>query len=135
MSSSVPNSWIGSVPSSCTIRISALEAQAFAISSIGDVEHQRAGAGAAVLLVERQPEQVVLGEQLAQVPRVLGLGVDLGRARRDLLAHDLADRVAEVDMVVGERVRCRQGCRGHGGSVEHPSEGVSAADRNGHYEP
>ena len=69
------------------------------------VEHQRAGAGAAVLLLERQPEQVLLGEQLAQVPRVLGLGVDLGRPRRDPLAHDLADRVAEGHMVVGERVR------------------------------
>ena len=31
--SSVPNSWIGSVPSSWIMRISALEAQAFAISS------------------------------------------------------------------------------------------------------
>jgi hypothetical protein len=32
-SSSEPNSWIGSVPSSCTIRISAHEASTFAISS------------------------------------------------------------------------------------------------------
>ena len=32
--SSVPNSWIGSVPSSCTIRISALDAHARATSSI-----------------------------------------------------------------------------------------------------
>ncbi len=33
LSSSEPNSWIGSVPSSWTIRISALDAQALAISS------------------------------------------------------------------------------------------------------
>ncbi len=45
------------------------------------VEHQRPGAGAAVLLLERQAEQVLLGEQLAQIPRVLGLGVDLGGPR------------------------------------------------------
>ena len=98
-----------------------------------DVEHQRAGAGAAVLLLERQPEQVLLGEQLAQVPRVLGLGVNLACAGRDPFAHDLADRVAEGHMVVGERVRgVSRGARGHGGSVEHPSEGVSACLPNGH---
>ena len=50
-----------------------------------DVEHQRAGAGAAVLDREGQAEDVVLGEQLADVPRVLGALVDLGRARRDAL--------------------------------------------------
>ena len=33
MSSSVPNSWIGSVPSSCTIRINAHDASTFASSS------------------------------------------------------------------------------------------------------
>src|SRR2546422_154003 len=36
--SSVPKSWIGSVPSSCTIKISALEAQALATSSIAMLE-------------------------------------------------------------------------------------------------
>ncbi len=51
LSSSEPNSLIGSVPSSWTISISALEAHARATS-----EHQRARAGAAVLDVERQPE-------------------------------------------------------------------------------
>ena len=69
------------------------------------VEHQRAGAGAAVLLREREPEQVLLGEQLAQVPRVLGLRVDLRGPRSHALGHDLADRVAEFDLVGGERVR------------------------------
>ncbi len=50
------------------------------------VEHQRAGAGAAVLGLERQPEDVLLGQQLAQVVRVVRLLVDLGRPRRDPLA-------------------------------------------------
>ena len=68
------------------------------------VEHQRAGAGAAVLGLEREPEDVLLGEQLAQVVRVLGLLVDLGRARGDPLARDLADRVAKVEVLLGDRV-------------------------------
>jgi hypothetical protein len=40
-----------------------------------DVEHQRAGAGPPYSSSNGKPEQVLLGEQLAQVPRVLGLGV------------------------------------------------------------
>ena len=36
-----------------------------------DLQHQRAGAGAAVLLGERQREHVLVGEQAAEVPRVL----------------------------------------------------------------
>jgi len=72
-----------------------------------------------VLLVEGQAEQVVLGEQLAQVPRVLRLGVDLRGARRDALGDHLADRVAELDLVVGEGVGVgRRGRRGHVLSLE-----------------
>ncbi len=68
------------------------------------VQHQRARAGAAVLGRERQAEDVLLGQQLAHVPRVLGLLVDLGRARRDPLARDLADRLAEIQVLLGNRV-------------------------------
>jgi hypothetical protein len=80
-----------------------------------DVQHQRAGSGAAVLGLERQAEEVVLREQLAQVLRVFAFVVDLGRARRHPLGHDLADRVAEVDVLLRERVEIggRLG-RGHG---------------------
>ena len=85
--SSEPNSLIGSVPSSCTASISAARRARLGDLLDRDVEHQRAGAGAAVLLVERQAEEVVLGEQLADVPRVLGLRVDLRRPRRDPLAR------------------------------------------------
>ena len=79
--SSEPNSWIGSVPSSWTMRISALDAHALRDLLDRDLEHQRPGAGAAVLLGERQGEDVLLGEQPADVPRVLALAVDLGGAR------------------------------------------------------
>ena len=70
----------------------------------GHVEHQRTRAGSAVLGLERQAEDVLLGEQLAQVVRVLGLLVDLGGARRDPLARDLADRVAEVEVLLRDGV-------------------------------
>ena len=60
--------------------------------------------GAAVLLGERQREDVVLAEQLADVPRVLALLVDLRRARRDPLLRDLPDRVAEVQELLRDRV-------------------------------
>ena len=69
-----------------------------------DVEHQRAGAGSAVLLLEAQTEQIVLGEQLAQIPGVLRLRVDLSRAGGHALTHDLADRVAEIDVLLGQFV-------------------------------
>ena len=111
--SSVPNSWIGSVPSSWTIRISALDAQALAISSTAiwsisvpvPVPPYSSANGSA--------EEVLLGEQLADVPRVLARGVDLGRARGDALAHDLADRVAEVLELLRDVVDVGQR-RGHG---------------------
>jgi hypothetical protein len=57
-----------------------------------------------VLGVERQREDVVLGQQLADVPRVLARLVDLRRAGRDPLLSDLPDRVAEVEMFLRDRV-------------------------------
>ena len=42
------------------------------------VEHERPRARPAVLCAEREPEEIVLGERLADVLRVLGLRVDLG---------------------------------------------------------
>ena len=69
-----------------------------------DLEHDRAGARAAVLLVEGQGEDVLLGEELAHVPRVLAGGVDLGRARAHLVIDDLPDRVAEVLVLLREVV-------------------------------
>ena len=70
----------------------------------GDVQHQRAGAGAAVLGLERQAEDVLLGQKLAQVVWILGHLVDLGRARGDLFPGDLADGVPEVEVLLRHRV-------------------------------
>ena len=69
-----------------------------------DEHHQRARPGAAVLLLEGQPEKVVLAEELDHVPRELGLLVDLGRARGDALAGERAHEVADLALLVGQRV-------------------------------
>ena len=73
-----------------------LVAQTFEISSIGDERRERAGGGAAVLLGEHQAEEAVLAEELDHVPRELGAVVDLGRARRDALARERPDEVADL---------------------------------------
>ena len=65
-----------------------------------DEREQRAGAGAAVLLVEEQPEDPVLAEELDDVPRELVRGVDLGRARRDPLARERAYQLADLALLV-----------------------------------
>jgi hypothetical protein len=65
-----------------------------------------------VLGLEREPQDVLVGEQLAQVKRIGGLLVDLSGARRDALLGDLADRVAEVQVLLRDRVQLRQ--RRHG---------------------
>ena len=69
-----------------------------------DEHHQRAGAGAAVLLLERKPEQVVLAHQLDHVPGELGRPVDLGRARGHALARELADEVADLALLGAQRI-------------------------------
>ena len=110
-SSSEPNSLIGSVPSSWIIRISAVEAHALAISSTAMFSISVPVPVPPCSVSNGQAEDVLLGEQLAQVVRVLGLLVDLGRARRDPLACDLADRVAEIEVLLRDRVQL--GERGH----------------------
>ena len=104
LSSSEPNSWIGSVPSSWTIRISAHDASTLAISSTAMFSISVPVPVPAVLDRERQAQDVLLGQQPPDVPRVLGLLVDLRGARGDLLAGDLADRRAEVEVLLRDRV-------------------------------
>ena len=72
------------------------------------VQHQRAGAGAAVLLLEGKAKDVLFGQQLTQVVRVLGLLIHLPRTRRDALLRDLPDRVAEVQILLREGVEIDQ---------------------------
>jgi len=97
----------------------------------GHVQHQCAGAGAAVLGLERQPEDVLLGEQGPEIVRILGLLVDLRRPRRDPLLGDLTDRVAEVEMLLRDRVDLGEG--GHG--VDATGQTERSALRPGYSEP
>ncbi len=69
-----------------------------------DQREQRPGAEPAVLLGEEEPEDVVLAEQLDDVPRELVRRVDLGRARRDPLARERADELAQLPLLVGQRI-------------------------------
>ena len=84
--------------------ISPLVAQTFESSSIDHEGHQRALADAAVLLVEQDAEEVVLAEDLDDVPRELAGLVDLGRARRDALARERPDELADLALLVVQRV-------------------------------
>ena len=46
---------------------------------------------------------LVLAEELDDVPRELGRLVDLGRARRDALARERADEVADLALLAVSR--------------------------------
>ena len=76
-----------------------------------DEREERPGAGAAVLLVEEEPEDAVLAVELDDVPRELVRLVDLGRARRDAVARERADELADLELLVGQRLP------GHGRSL------------------
>ena len=83
--------------------------QAARRTDLGDLldrheRHQRGGAEAAVLLVVEDAEDPVLAEELDDVPRKLGRLVDLGRARRDALARELADQLADLLLLLGQRL-------------------------------
>ena len=54
-------------------------------------------------------EEVVLAEDLDDVPRELGGLVDLGRARRDPLARERAHELADLALLVGQRVEGAHG--------------------------
>ena len=55
-----------------------------------------------------QAEELVLAEELDHVPRELALLVDLGRARGDALAGERAHEVADLALLVGQRVEGRK---------------------------
>ena len=78
MSSSEPNSAIGSVPSSCTIRISAHAASTFAISSTAMFSISAPVPVPPYSSANGSDEDVLLREQLADIPRVFRALVDLG---------------------------------------------------------
>ena len=55
------------------------------------------------------PEELVLAEELDDVPRELRRLVDLGRARRDPLARERPHELADLALLVGQRVEGAHG--------------------------
>src|SRR5207302_1102378 len=68
----------------------------------GHVEGQSAAGEATVLRWEGQREQVLLAEELDDVPGELAAGVDVRGARRDLVAGEIAHRLADHRLLVVE---------------------------------
>ena len=69
-----------------------------------DEGEQRAGARASPLLVEEQPEELVLAKDLDHVPRKLVRLVDRGRTRSDALARERAHELADLALLLGQDV-------------------------------
>ncbi len=69
-----------------------------------DEGEQRSRAEPAVGLVEEQSEDAVLAVELDDVPGERVRGVDLGGARRDALARQRADQLAQLTLLVGQGV-------------------------------
>ena len=80
--------------------------------------HQCARADSAVLLVVHDPEQVVLAVQLDHVPRKLGARVDLGGARGDALVRERPHELANLALLVGQRI---EDAHGANSSRAHPT--------------
>ena len=95
---------MGSAPSFWTMTIRLVVASARAISSTTIALADRVEPGAAVPLLETDAEQVLLGEQLLQVPRELARGVDLRRPRRDALLGELAHDGAQLIVLGGQAI-------------------------------
>ena len=92
-------------------------------------QRQQVRAQAAVRLGERDAEDVVLGEQAAHVVGPLAGAVDLGCSGGDTLVGEVADRVAEEHLLLGEAGRSGGGgADAHGG---HPSSATVGGDARG----
>ena len=89
-----------------------------------EAQREQVRAEAAVRLGERDAEDVVLGEQAADVVGPLGGAVDLRRPGGDALVGELADRVAEEHLLLGEAGRS-----GGRGTDAHGGHASSAAPR------
>ena len=69
-----------------------------------DEGEQRALPDPAVGLREEHPEEVVLAKELDDVPRELPARVDLRRPRRDPLAREHTHEIANLALLVGQRI-------------------------------
>jgi hypothetical protein len=86
------------------MRMSALDAHGAGDLLDGHLQHERPGAGAAELLVEGQPEQVLLAKSLRMSHGYSPFSSISAARGADALGDDLADRVPEVQVLLGHRV-------------------------------
>ena len=97
-----------------------------------DEREQRPGAEPSVLLGEEEPEDVVLAEQLDDVPRELVRLVDLGGARRDPLARELPHEVAQLALLAVQDIPGhgrKANARGSRSPASRPGRGAAAPTR------
>ena len=80
-----------------------------------DERKERPRTGAADLLVEEEPEDALVAEELDDVPRELVRRVDLRRARRNPLAGEGAHELAQLALLLAQDVP------GHVESLERPT--------------
>ena len=99
-----PGSLSPSEPNSCTASSKTTRRADLRDLLDRDQGEQRAGARASPLLVEEQPEQLVLAKDLDHVPRKLVRLVDRSRTRRDALARERADELANLALLLGQDV-------------------------------
>ena len=110
--SGVPASVIGSDPSSWTARMSPVVAQARLSCSTARQTVRSSPPSPPCSVRERQGQDVVIGQQPAQVLGELAGAVDLGGTRRDPLVGQHADGVAEHLVLLAEAVGARGAVRG-----------------------
>ena len=101
----MPATWIGIAPSDWTASDQARGRARAADLLDREAQREQVGAEAAVALRERDREDVVAREEPPDVVGPLGRPVDLGGPRGDLLVGQLADRVAQEDLLLGEADR------------------------------
>ena len=91
----MPSEW-------CAASVIATEESIRVSSSTTIAYATRVGAGAAVLLGDRHPHQAELGELRDELVGESLLTVELGGDGRDALARELAHRVADELLLLGE---------------------------------
>ena len=125
--SGVPATWIGIAPSAWTARMRPGRRADAAELLDGEAQRQQVRAQAAVALLERDREDVVLREQAADVLGPGGGPVDLRRTGRDPLVGEHPDGVAQEHLLLGQAHGAVAGLLG--GHRGHPSSGIARGIR------
>ena len=120
--SGVPATWMGIAPRAWTARIRPDVAQRAADLLDGEAQREQICAQAAVALLERDREDVVVREQAADVLGPGGGPIDVRGARGDPLVGEHADGVAQELLLLAQTHGAVAGLLG--GHRGHPSSGM-----------